>query len=171
MNSDEAKGAALGAVIYDLHLLATALLVHRTRHPDVGNWLRHLYYQRLAVEVMLLKSRTLLDLMCPPKRPFPGDICIEAFGLQPVKLDTVMKKFRTFVNKRSTHLTWDRTPEQLKSWQKLQGESIPARAMKVFDFAYDNVVTKAFANGVQLVRARHKNFFDQLQQQYTALKA
>jgi hypothetical protein len=168
--ADRIPGAGLGAVIYDLHLLAGALLAERDSARDATGALPQGDRHRLAAEIMLIKCRALLELMSPSGEPYPDDIRIEQLGLQAQTLPPLLDDLRRFVNKRSAHLTWQRAVPDLDTWQDLHGESIAATARTVFDLVCQSVLDKALAAGITPVYSRHGRFLSALTAQRQALR-
>ena len=155
---------ALGAVVFELQLLAAAILLDRSTPRRCGPTTLERYAQRCAAEVMLIKSRSLLELLSKgaerkaARRKTPkDDITMTDLLLDsPKELDSAMEEFRTFVNKRSAHLTWERAGSVIDTWSKRRGESIPARALEVLRLAYGTTVSPLLARGVVPTAARYR---------------
>ena len=99
-------GLALGCVIYDMLMLLIALSVHRrrTEYPcyDGLAWGE----PQIAIEVILLKCRSLMDFLSP-RTPY-GDITIKDFECPGIVIPEELRRFRASINKWSAHLSWQR---------------------------------------------------------------
>lgn len=104
------KGAALRAVIFDAAVLAIALEELEHVHPrnDVGRG-----ENQLAVEAALIKFRSLYDFLFPPPNPRDDDLTVINLGCtQPKNVVPDGENLRTSIHKYSAHLTWTRISEQ-----------------------------------------------------------
>ncbi len=160
-------GIALGCVVYDLRHLATALTVRsrqfgRSLPVTVRNDAK-----RLASEVMLLKSRVLLEFLAPKSRN-DRDIQVYDFNMAPVPLPPPLGEFRDWVSKRSVHLSWSRAEAELPAFRDLHGISLERCAYQVFVLAH-GIVQSLRQGGLELALGRHATMLTVLTQQATVL--
>jgi hypothetical protein len=160
-------GIALGCVVHDMQLLATALLIRSSLFAPGTKPAVRRGPKRLASEVMLLKSRVLLDFLAGGRDS--RDIQIHEFGLSPRPLRPPLDSFREFVSKRSVHLSWKRAQSPLTPWHETHGISLEECAIQVLTMAYE-FVSEAMAGGVTLTLPHHQKRFSELQQQYGQLR-
>jgi len=160
-------GIAVGCVVFDMQLLGAALLIRTLGYTQPQRRrMRHPY--RAAVEVMLLKSRVLLDFLAPKSRD-KRDIQIQDFGLSPKVLSPPLDVFRDFVSKRSAHLTWERAQDPLPLWHEIHEVAQEACAFQILVASHDTVLD-ILAAGVAIVLPKHKSRYEEFHQQFAQLK-
>jgi hypothetical protein len=123
-HSDEAKGHALGAVIYEALLLALSLHLRRAREQSIehvpnAGWNRE---RQIALELMVIKCRVLDDFITSFGDK-TNDIHAGDFNYTPgPEYERLAVDFRDAVNKRTAHLTWTRVANApLPDWDKVGG--------------------------------------------------
>jgi hypothetical protein len=159
----EELSRALGSVVFDLQLLTVALLIEKQGYQqEQRRIMRH--RARLATEVLLLKSRALLDFMAP-YHPKPDDIRIDEFGERRRALTPELIAYREYVNKRAAHLTWRRT-------LAADSGSVPdmhACAYLILRSAHE-CVTSIMASGIALQESRHERRYEEFLVQLEELR-
>ena len=141
-------------VVYDMLMLASALSVRQTnewsppRFPGL-RWGK----EKIAEEVLLLKSRCLLEFLTGGTRPSDIRITdlVTDFELS-IDPPPDMTAFRRVADKRSVHLTWTRTEDRTLDETELDLDRF---ALWVLARSYDAVQT-ALSSGLGLDR-RHLN--------------
>jgi hypothetical protein len=111
------RRCALGAVEYDMHVLAGGLLLRRypprldsPNHPSA--------LRELAGDAVLLKMRTLLEFLgLLPKRK--DRFSVSNFDLTPLRQNQEFRLFFGHISQRCAHLTKDRAREPLWVWPHL----------------------------------------------------
>lgn len=150
-HTQQDKGAALRAVIFDAAVLAIALeeLDHHG-HPrnDVGRG-----ENQLAVEAALIKFRSLYDFLFPPANKRKDDLTVFNLGCtQPKNGVPDGDNFRESIHKYSAHLTWTRISEQPEDAVPIflqRTESLRVPCEIVLAATWD-VIREAISKGYQL---------------------
>ena len=156
-HSTKELGMALGHVIYDMLMLLVSLSVHRKRRGSPTFKGLTWGEPQIAIEVILLKSRALMDFLSPPPRASDRDIQIKHYGLPPIQLPPPMRQFRESVNKWSAHLSWQRVRQSAAEAARPSQADMEEHALWLLRVAYE-FVNKALASGIPLTEERHQRF-------------
>ena len=160
-------GKGLGSVIYEMLMLLFALSLNRRRF-------QYACYEdltwgdpQIAIEVILLKCRSLMDFISPKRRSC-NDIVITDFGQAPITLPHDVQVFRRSVNQWSAHLSWQRVLESPSDApQPLQTE-MDAYGFWLLSKA-NAVVRDCITAGIVLTEEPHQRFYRVFQREYTKI--
>ena len=163
--SDRDLSIALGCVIYDALILATAIQVRRSRgsRPRLATlkWSE----AQIAIDVILLKTRVLVDFLTSRGKN-PDDIRASDFKYAPSHTFTDLPDtFREAINKRSAHLSWTRVADSLPEFAEVD-EGIDAYAHKVM-LEVRSFTTSVIASGIVPVLERHQAYLTALETAYS----
>jgi hypothetical protein len=154
-------GLALGSVVFDLQLLGAAVLMVKQQGYSEDERRRMRHPVRMATEVMLVKTRCLVDFLAPVGHD-RDDITVYDFQLPAIEFGPDMPAFRNFVNKRAAHLTWKRV-------RRIAEPAYPAAQTAAFAFDViakaHLVVSSVLAGGIRLEDVDHqKRYAESLSQ-------
>jgi hypothetical protein len=150
---------ALGCVIYDMRLLATALLLRRYARARGRKDLRE-----LAGDMLLLKARSLIQFLTSKHRS-NKKITVHDFALEPKTVPSALKRFIGFASQRSAYLSWDRAQDPLAPRPSIDKDGI-----LVLNLA-DEACAEMLAKGLTLSLPRHKKYYQALQLQMAELRS
>jgi hypothetical protein len=157
--TDRDTRKALGCVVYDMHLLATALLLRRyaraSGRPDL---------RELAGDILLLKARSLIQFLTS-KRRSNKRITVHDFALHAKPVPPALRGFEGFVSQRSAHLSWDRARDPLP-----RRPNIDRDGLWVLDLA-NAACTQILAKGITLSLPRHQTYYQVLKSQLAQLRS
>jgi hypothetical protein len=152
-------GKALGCVVYDMHLLATALLLWRYARARGRKDLRE-----LAGDMLLLKARSLIEFLTSKHRS-TKKITVHDFALERKTVPSALERFIGFASQRSAHLSWDRAQDPLP-----RRPNIDSDGLVVLNLA-NEVCSQILAKGITLSLPRHRAYYQVLQSQITKLRS
>jgi hypothetical protein len=182
-HTKEGLGGALGCVAYDALMLLAALSVYRSRrnYPNYKGlkW----GWPHIAHDVMLMKSRSLIDFFSPPRRtnkhakackpakvPRWDDILIMDFGCSRIRMRAKLRAYRRSANQWSAHLTWQRvqrlSTEAAQPTPQEREEHAVWLLSQVRDFIHSQMVA-----GVVFNQPHHKDFCEAFLREYSRLDA
>lgn len=123
--SAEDYSKALESILYEMLILATALVLRDKRYSFERYERLQWGPPQIANDVIRLKTRLLLDFFFP-KNPKDDDIILEDFAISPLQLlgqDRVdeLHEFKRKVNKWTIHLSWKRAIDEVSSKSDRQG--------------------------------------------------
>ena len=152
-------GSGLGCVVYDMHLLATALLLRRDACANARSDLRN-----LADDMLPLKARSLIEFLTLKDR-LKKRITVDDFGLDRKPVPQELRNLFGFVSQRSAHLTWDRAQDPLPLRPNIDRDGL--RVLELANEACSQILEK----GVTLSLPRHRTFYQALQSQLAQLRS
>jgi hypothetical protein len=166
-HSREDLSIALGCVIHDALILAIAISMRRSRHsrPKIAglNWGE----AQIAIDVILLKSRALVDFLFSRKGS-PDDILAEQFRYVPsATYASLPKAFRDAINQRYAHLSWARVATSLPEMTEVE-EGLDVYAGRILTEVYSFIESMA-REGISPILDRHKHYWEALQLEYAKL--
>jgi len=159
---------ALGHVIYDMLMLLASLSVHRKR-GSFPNFEGLTWGEpQIAVDVILLKSRVLMDFLAPPRTAYSDSIQIMDYGFKLYQLPSDMLQFRRSVNQWSVHLSWQRVHRSTAQAAQPAQPDMEKHALWLLRTA-NKFVNEALASGFQLTEDLHRRFLSAFRSQFQKL--
>jgi hypothetical protein len=155
--ADRDTRKALGCVVYDMHLLATALLLRQYARASGQKDLRE-----LASDMLLLKGRSLFEFLTSKHR-LKKRITVHDFALDPRQIPQELRDFFGFASQRSAHLSWDRAQDPLP-----RHPNIDSDGPVVLNLA-NEVCSQILAKGITLSLPRHRAYYQALLSQIAQL--
>jgi hypothetical protein len=161
--SKEDQVKALESVLYEMLILASALLL-RDKRGSFRDYPRLLWGPpQIAHDVIRLKCRVLLDFFFPREAQPDDDMTVLDFGdlaSAPLGQDGIeeLRAFTKRINKWTAHLSWTRTTEP--EYSKKDRQLMEGHATKLLGIA-SKFIEDCMANGGQLhgrAKAHHDNF-------------
>jgi len=146
---------ALGCLVYDARILASALYVRRVRAGATAG-------SAAASELIVLKCRGLVDFLCRVTRD-RRDIQISHFGVRPRVLPVGLTGLWKFASSRAAHLSWERAVDPLPLWPSLSGQTLDATGLSVLG-ATLAFIREQLESGRQLTTTRHRRHHRELEQ-------
>ena len=145
-------------------MLLIALSIHKRRKQYPAYEGLKWGESQIAIEVILLKSRSLMEFLSPLRRS-GNDITITDFGLPIVILPRTLSSFRASVNQWSAHLSRQRVFRSPSRSAQPPQNVIEVTGLWLLKKA-DEMVSECLLSGVAFSEERHKRFYRVFQSEF-----